>query len=66
MLGAYLVPLRGHQRRARIEEWHAVIGAPTLDDAILDRLLNNVYKINLRRGFMSKRKELVENPRKNR
>ena len=38
-----------------IEEWHAVIGDPTLADAILDRLVHNAYKINLRGGSMRKR-----------
>ena len=39
-----------------IEEWHAVIGDPTLADAILDRLVHNAYKINLRGESMRKRK----------
>ena len=30
-----------------IDEWHAVIGDPTLADAILDRLVHNAYKVNL-------------------
>jgi len=38
-----------------IEEWHAVIGDPTLADAILDRLVHNAYKINLRGDSMRKR-----------
>lgn len=37
------------------EEWHAVIGDPTLADAILDRLVHNAYKINLRGESMRKR-----------
>ena len=36
------------------EEWHAVIGDPTLADAILDRLVHNAYKINLRGESMRK------------
>ena len=39
-----------------IEEWHAVIGDPTLADAILDRLLHNAYKINLRGESLRKQK----------
>jgi DNA replication protein DnaC len=39
-----------------IDEWHAVIGDPTLADAILDRLVHNAYKINLRGESMRKRK----------
>jgi DNA replication protein DnaC len=38
-----------------IEEWHAVIGDPTLADAILDRRMHNAYKINLRGESMQKR-----------
>ncbi|HVY26499.1 MAG TPA: ATP-binding protein, partial [Polyangiaceae bacterium] len=28
--------------------WHAWIGDPTLADAILDRLVNNAYKVDLK------------------
>jgi len=38
-----------------VEEWHAVIGDATLADAILDRLVHNAYKINLRGESMRKR-----------
>jgi len=38
-----------------LEEWHAVIGDPTLADAILDRLVHSAYKINLRGESMRKR-----------
>jgi DNA replication protein DnaC len=38
-----------------IEEWHNMIGDPTLADAILDRLVHNAYKINLRGESMRKR-----------
>ncbi|WP_439105818.1 IS21-like element helper ATPase IstB [Congregibacter sp.] len=38
-----------------IEEWHGVIGDATLADAILDRLVHNTYKINLRGESMRKR-----------
>ena len=37
-----------------IDQWHAVIGDPTLADAILDRLVHNAYKINLRGESMRK------------
>ena len=39
-----------------VEKWHDVIGDPTLADAILDRLVHNAYKINLRGESMRKRK----------
>jgi len=38
-----------------IEQWHDVIGDATLADAILDRLVHNAYKINLRGESMRKR-----------
>lgn len=45
------------------EEWHGVIGDATLADAILDRLVHNAYKINLRGESMrKKRKTLTEDP----
>ena len=37
-----------------IEEWHGAIGDATLADAILDRLVHNAYKINLRGESMRK------------
>lgn len=40
-----------------IEKWHAMIGDPTLADAILDRLVHNAYKINLKGESMRKQKE---------
>jgi len=39
-----------------VEKWHDIIGDPTLADAILDRLVHNAYKINLKGGSMRKRK----------
>jgi len=44
-----------------IEEWHDVIGDPTLADAILDRLVHNAYKINLRGESMRKRQAKLTN-----
>ena len=38
-----------------IAEWHEAIGDPTLADAILDRLIHNAYKINMRGESMRKR-----------
>ena len=38
-----------------IDQWHDVIGDATLADAILDRLVHNAYKINLRGESMRKR-----------
>jgi DNA replication protein DnaC len=38
-----------------VEHWHEVIGDPTLADAILDRLVHNAYRINLKGESMRKR-----------
>ncbi len=37
-----------------IEHWHETIGNPTLADAILDRLIHNAHKIQLKGGSMRK------------
>lgn len=39
-----------------VEHWHEAIGNPTLADAILDRLVHNAYKINLKGDSMRKKK----------
>ena len=39
-----------------LKHWHEQIGDPTLADAILDRLVHNAYKINLKGGSMRKKK----------
>jgi len=39
-----------------VKHWHEVIGDPTLADAILDRLIHNAYKINLKGESMRKKK----------
>ena len=31
-----------------VDQWHAVIGSPTLADAILDRLVHNAHRIELK------------------
>jgi DNA replication protein DnaC len=38
-----------------IEHWHKMIGNPTLADAILDRVVHNAYKIDLKGGSMRKK-----------
>ena len=37
------------------DHWHKLIGDPTLADAILDRLVHNAYKIQLKGGSMRKK-----------
>ena len=38
-----------------VQNWHEIIGDPTLADAILDRLVHNAYKITLKGESMRKR-----------
>ncbi len=40
-----------------LENWYELIGDPTLADAILDRLVHNAYKINLKGESMRKRRK---------
>ena len=37
-----------------VEKWHAVLGDPTLADAILDRLVHSAYHLNLKGESMRK------------
>ena len=39
-----------------VEHWHEIIGNPTIADAILDRLIHNAYRINLKGESMRKKK----------
>jgi len=39
-----------------VEHWHEIIGEPTLADAILDRLVHNAYKFDLKGESMRKTK----------
>jgi len=38
------------------DHWHKIIGDPTLADAILDRLVHNAYKINLKGESLRKKR----------
>jgi DNA replication protein DnaC len=38
-----------------VDHWHDVIGDPTLGDAILDRLVHDAYRINLKGESLRKR-----------
>jgi len=44
-----------------IKNWHEVIGDPTLADAILDRIVHNAYKINLKGDSMRKKRKSLTN-----
>jgi DNA replication protein DnaC len=37
-----------------VENWHEIIGEPTIADAILDRIVHNAHRINLKGGSMRK------------
>jgi DNA replication protein DnaC len=39
-----------------VDRWYEIIGDPTLADAILDRLVHNAYRIELRGESMRKKK----------
>ena len=39
-----------------VDKWHDVVGDPTLGDAILDRLVHNAYKLDLKGDSMRKRR----------
>jgi len=42
-----------------IEHWHEPIGDPTLADAILDRLVHNAYKLNLKGESLRKQRKTL-------
>ena len=42
-----------------VEKWHAVVGDPTLADAILDRLVHRAYQLNLKGESMRKRQKTL-------
>jgi len=44
-----------------IENWHDHIGDPAIADAILDRLIHNVHRIQLKGGSMRKKQKLDKN-----
>jgi DNA replication protein DnaC len=47
-----------------IKDWHPNIGDPTLADAIMDRLLHNAYKIEMRGDSMRTKKPSVKADKK--
>ena len=46
-----------------LDQWHHIIGDATLADAIMDRLVHNAYKINLKGESMRKRKTRLTTPK---
>ena len=47
-----------------VKLWHETIGNETLADAILDRLVHNSYRIELKGGYMRKVRSKMEKPEK--
>ena len=45
-----------------VDHWHDVINEPTLADAILDRLVHNAYRLNLKGESMRKRQSNLTQP----
>jgi DNA replication protein DnaC len=43
------------------DHWHDHIGNPTIADAIMDRLIHNAYRIQLKGGSMRKKQKLDDN-----
>jgi DNA replication protein DnaC len=45
-----------------VDRWHDVIGDPTFGDAILDRVLHNAHRINLKGDSLRRRRATSEGP----
>ena len=45
-----------------LDQWHAALGDRTVAEAILDRLVHNAYKLELKRDSMRKRKSINSAP----
>ncbi len=41
-----------------VDHWHEIIGDPTIADAILDRLVHNAHKVQLRTKIAKRKEEL--------
>lgn len=46
-----------------VDNWHEIIGEPTLADAILDRIVHNAHKIALKGDSMRKKKNGLNTPK---
>jgi DNA replication protein DnaC len=46
-----------------VDKWHELIGDPTLADAILDRLVHNAYRIELKGESLRRRSPKLSSPR---
>ena len=45
-----------------VGKWHDVIGDPTFADAILDRLVHNAYRLELKGDSLRKRRRARRDP----
>lgn len=43
-----------------VENWHEMIGDPTIADALLDRLVHNAHRIHLKGESMRKKKSIID------
>ena len=45
-----------------VDRWHDVIADPTFGDAILDRVIHNAHRLNLKGDSLRRRRALTESP----
>ena len=62
---AYAVLPRGTMRdivtsQLPVDRWYEIIGNPTIADAILDRLVDNAYRIELKGESLRKQKQTAQ------
>ncbi|OSJ37194.1 AAA family ATPase, partial [Bradyrhizobium japonicum] len=43
-----------------VDRWYEIIGNPTIADAILDRLVHNAYRIELKGESLRKQKQTAQ------
>jgi DNA replication protein DnaC len=48
--------------QAPVEAWYDILGNPTIADAMLDRLVHNAYRIELRGGSLRRRTAKTPSP----
>ena len=45
-----------------VDRWHDIIAEPTFGDAILDRVIHNAHRLNLKGDSLRRRRALTESP----
>jgi IstB-like ATP binding protein len=53
---AAMKPLGHRHQRLPVDRWYEIIGKPTAADAILDRLVHNSYRIELKGDSLRKKR----------